>query len=118
MLAAGGSAHFLSPAPYAAIVPAALGAPYVWVYVSGAAELACAVGLLLPRTRRRAALAAAALFVAVFPANLQMAWDAADRSAAYRAVTYARLPLQVPLVLWALSVARVDGPLRTRRRSG
>lgn len=118
MLATGGSAHFLAPAPYAAIVPAALGAPYVWVYVSGAAELACAVGLLLPRTRRRAALVTAALFVAVFPANVQMAWDAGERSTAYRVVTYARLPLQVPLVLWALSVARVDAPLRPRRRSG
>ena len=38
--------------------------------------------------------------------------DAGDRSAAYRAATYARLPMQVPLVLWAISVARVS-----RRRS-
>ena len=105
LLGAGGVAHFLVPAPYAAIVPPMLGAPYAWVYASGVAELACAVGLLVPRRRRAAALASAVLLVAVFPANVQMALDAGDGSAIYRAIVYARLPLQVPLVLWALRVA-------------
>jgi uncharacterized membrane protein len=56
-----------------------------------------------------AAWATAALFVAVFPANVVMALDAADRSIAYRAAAYARLPVQVPLVLWAVWVARRAG---------
>ena len=118
LLGAAGVTHFAVPAPYARIVPPVLGAPYAWVYASGVAELLCAAGLLVPRTRRAAGLATAVLFVAVFPANLQMALDADHRSDAYRAVVYARLPLQVPLVVWAASVARGTGPPRTRLTRG
>lgn len=106
LLTVTGGAHFVVPQAYARIIPAALGAPYAWVYGSGVAELLCAGGLLVPRTRRLAAYATGALFLAVFPANVQMALAAGDRSALYRAVVYARLPAQVPLVLWALAVAR------------
>jgi uncharacterized membrane protein len=76
------------------------------VYASGVAELLCAAGLAVPRTRRVAGWATAALMLAVFPANIQMALDADGHSDVYRWVTYARLPLQVPLVVWAVSVAR------------
>jgi uncharacterized membrane protein len=42
----------------------------------------------------------------VFPANVKMAIDWSDRSVAEQAVAYGRLPLQIPLVLWALKVRR------------
>jgi uncharacterized membrane protein len=48
----------------------------------------------------------AALFVTVFPANITMALDSRGRSAPYQAAAWARLPVQVPLILWALSIAR------------
>jgi uncharacterized membrane protein len=60
----------------------------------------------LPRTRRLGATAAACLFVAVLPANVRMARDWSGRSPAARAVAWGRLPLQVPLVAWALAVRR------------
>jgi uncharacterized membrane protein len=101
-----GTTHFLFPRPYARIVPRQLGKPYPYVYVSGAAELACAAGLLSKHTRRSAAWATATLFVVVFPANVQMALDAQRGPSWYRAVAYARLPLQLPLVWWAISVGR------------
>ncbi len=106
LLSVTGTTHFLSPRMYARIVPKWLGNPYPYVYVSGAAELACAAGLLSRRTRGKAGWAAAALFVVVFPANVQMAVDARREPAWYRAATYARLPLQLPLVWWAVSVGR------------
>ncbi|MGH8892196.1 MAG: DoxX family protein [Actinomycetes bacterium] len=106
LLVVTGSAHFVAPRPYAEIVPAQLPSPYALVYVSGVAELACAVGLVLPRTRRPSGWATALLFVAVFPANIRMAIDAEGRSDWYRLATFARLPLQLPLVMWAVSVAR------------
>ncbi|MCH0568545.1 hypothetical protein I3F60_04605 [Streptomyces sp. MUM 136J] len=110
LLAAAGAAHFAAPRRFDAIVPRSLpGAPRAWTYVSGAAELVLAAGLALPRTRRRAALAAAGLFVGVFPAHLQMAVDWRDRPAPQWAAAVGRLPLQVPLVLWARSVARTSG---------
>jgi len=112
LLAVTGSLHFIVPRPYVQIVPDQLPAPYALVYASGVAELLCGLGLAIPRTRRPAAWATALLLVAVFPANVQMALDAGDRSEAYRWGTYARLPLQVPLVLWAVSIARARRPGR------
>ena len=76
---------------------------------SGLAEIGCAAGLLAPRSRRRAARASAGLLVLVFPGNVQHAVTAmrsSRASAGYRAGTLLRLPVQVPLVLWARRVAR------------
>ncbi|WP_030157952.1 membrane protein [Streptomyces sp. NRRL S-244] len=110
LLATAGVAHALAPKQFDAIVPGALpGTPRQWTYASGAAELALAAGVAHPRTRRVAALAAAAFFVGVFPANVKMAVDAGRRSPAVRAATLARLPLQIPLVLWARNVSRGAG---------
>jgi uncharacterized membrane protein len=109
LLAVAGIGHFVVPRPFESIVPRALGDPKPWVAASGVAELACAAALATPRTRRFAGLACAALFVAVFPANVQMTVTAlrSERaSTAYRAATIARLPLQVPLVVQALRIAR------------
>jgi uncharacterized membrane protein len=113
LLTTTGTLHFVVPRTFAALVPPQLPEPRALVYLSGAAELACAAGLVVPRTRRLAGWATAALFVAVFPGNVQMALDASDRSELYRAATYARLPVQVPLVAWAVQVARFS-----RRSSG
>ncbi|NAZ86915.1 DoxX family membrane protein [Kineococcus sp. T90] len=111
LFGAAGLAHLRRPAGFDAIVPRSLpGPPRAWTTASGAAELALAAGLLLPRTRRAAGWAAAAFLVAVWPANGRMALDARHhrgrRGALRRALTAARLPLQVPLVRAALRVAR------------
>lgn len=107
LLATAGATHFARPRVFDAIVPRGLpGTPRAWTYASGAAELALAAGVALPRTRRVAALTTAAFFVGVFPANVKMAVDWRHRPAPQRAAAYGRLPVQVPLVLWARSVAR------------
>jgi uncharacterized membrane protein len=107
LLATAGITHFAAPRQYDETIPRALpGTPRAWTYASGAAELALAAGLALPRTRRVAALATAAFFVGVFPANVQMAVDWRHRPAPLKTAALARLPLQVPLVLWARGVAR------------
>ena len=109
LLATSGVAHFVAPKPFDAIVPRALpGRPRTWTYLSGAAELAVAAALVVPRTRRLGGLAAAGLFVAVLPANVQMARDWRNRPAPLRLAAYARLPLQVPLVVSGLRVAAGD----------
>ncbi len=106
MLAAG-TAHFLVPDLYARTVPRGLPGPHFWVQASGAAELAGSLLLALPRTRRLGAWWVACLLVALFPANVQMALDGGLRGEPWPlsspVVTWVRLPLQVPLVLWALS---------------
>ncbi|CAL9655505.1 MULTISPECIES: DoxX family protein [Streptomyces] len=113
LLAAAGAAHFAVPRQFDAIIPRSLpGPPRAWTYGSGAVELALAAGIAAPRTRATAAKAAAAFFVGVFPANVRMAVDWRHRPAPLRAAALARLPLQVPLVLWARGVAR-DGKGRS-----
>lgn len=107
LLAGAGLLHFVVPGPYDAIVPDLLPAPRFWTYASGLVELGCSAAVACRRTRARGALLTAVLSVAVFPANVQMAWDA--QSTLGRAVAYARLPLQVPLVLWALQVRGASG---------
>lgn len=110
LLATAGVAHFASPKQFDATIPSALpGTPRAWTYASGAVELALAAGIAAPRTRRTAALAAAAFFVGVFPANVKMALDWRDRPAPQKAAALGRLPLQIPLVLWVRSVAKNNG---------
>jgi uncharacterized membrane protein len=105
LLGTAAAAHAAMPESFDRIVPRALpGEPRVWTYVSGAAELAVAAAVANPRTRRNGALAAACLFTAVLPANIQMALDWNDRPTPQRVAAYARLPLQIPLVTWALKV--------------
>ena len=107
VLATSGSLHFARPRPFDAIVPRSLpGGPRAWTYLSGAAELGVAAALAHPRTRRLGGWAAAGLFAAVFPANIKMAVDWRNASPTARAIAYGRLPLQIPLVLWGLRIAR------------
>ena len=107
LLGAAGATHFAKPKPYDAIVPRALpGKPRTWTYLSGAAEVALAVAVAVPRTRGVGGKLAAGFFAAVFPANVKMAYDYRAKSPKAKAIAYGRLPLQVPLVLWALRVGR------------
>jgi uncharacterized membrane protein len=107
LLTSTGVSHFAAPAPFDAIVPQQLpGAARTWTHLSGLAELLVAALVAVPRTRRIGGLLAALLFVAVFPANMKMAIDWSDRAAWMRALAYGRLPLQIPLVLWAVVVHR------------
>jgi uncharacterized membrane protein len=102
-----GVLHFVRPRPFERIVPKPLPRKRELVYASGVAELACAAGLLHPRTRRPAGLASAVLLAALFPANVQMALDLnRTGSTTAKAVGFARLPLQVPLIRAALKAAR------------
>ena len=104
-LATTGTLHFLQPKPFNTIVPRTLPGPAkTWTYASGAAELGCAAAVAHTRTRRTGAGATAALFVAVFPANIKMAIDHRKKPRPQRYATYARLPLQLPLIRWALRV--------------
>lgn len=119
LLATTGVLHFARPRPYDAIVPTVLpGRARTWTYLSGVAELACAAAIAVPATRRIGALAAAALFVAVFPANVKMAVDERRASPRRRAIAYGRLPLQLPLVWWALRVGDAADRTRPRRSAG
>ncbi len=108
LMGGSGVLHIVTPTPYRGIVPAPLrGHAAAVVALSGVCEFACVALLAVPRARRLGAYATAALLVAVFPANVQMALDSGHADghglASNAAVAWARLPLQLPLILWALS---------------
>jgi uncharacterized membrane protein len=102
-----GTLHFVAPKPFDGIIPVELpGSPRFYTYASGVAEVGIGAALLVPRLRRSAALAAAALFVAVFPGNVNMCRLWWDKPWPMRLVALARLPLQIPMVTAALKLAR------------
>src|SRR5687767_7801443 len=68
-----GISHFLKPEPFIKIVPNYLPNPKALVYVSGAFEILGGIGLLVPGLSSAAAWGLILLFIAVFPANLNMA---------------------------------------------
>ena len=87
------------------IVPHFLPRPTELVYASGVAELVCAVGLW--RLDRWAGIAAAVLLVVIWPANLQSAMTAQQgHDLTAQVVNWIRLPLQIPLVWFALQSGR------------
>ena len=100
-----GALHFLRPRWYEAIMPRSLPARRELVYASGVAELAGAAGVLHPRTRRAAGWWLIATLVAIFPANVQMAFNPERYEKIPPAALWARLPLQGVFVWWVWRVA-------------
>ena len=109
LLAVAGAAHLAAPHLFVPIVPGWAGDARHVVYASGAAELLGAALVAHPRTRRAGGWYAAVLFIAVWPANVKMALDAGGHGPAYQVGVWARLPLQLPLIWWAVRVARTAG---------
>jgi uncharacterized membrane protein len=102
-----GTLHFVAPKPFDSIIPAELpGSARFYTYASGVGELATGALLAVPRTRRLGALAAMALFIAVFPGNVNMVRLWWDKPWPMRIVAIARLPLQIPMITTALRVYR------------
>lgn len=98
-----GVTHFAIPDPYVRIVPPQLPYPLQLVYVSGFFEILGGIGLLLPPVSRAAAWGLIALFIAVFPANINMAVnhikiEHIPDSPWFQVV---RLPFQAVLITWA-----------------
>jgi uncharacterized membrane protein len=104
-----GVLHFVAPDGFVRIVPATLPAPLALVYVSGAFEIAGGVGLLIRPLRRAAAYGLIALYVAVFPANVNMAIHRIPLSGSTPPpawILWLRLPFQAVFIAWAYRVRR------------
>jgi len=111
LLAAGfagsGAVHLAKPEVYEPLMPSWVPAHREVILGSGLAELALALGLVLPPTRRLAGWASVGLLLAVWPGNLQMALDSnRSSSAAFKVAAWGRLPLQVPMIRAAVAAAR------------
>lgn len=105
-----GASHFTMTASYAMIVPDYLPAAELLVYVSGVFEILGGIGLLIPKFRQQAAWGLIALFIAVLPANLYQAMNGLQPPGLEMSDTmiWARLPIQLIPILWALWMTRPD----------
>ena len=105
---AAGAAHFLFTRTYESIMPDYLPAHPELVLISGAAEIAGGLGILIPQTRRSAAWGLIILLIAVMPANIWMAQHSEHYTAIPLWAIWLRLPLQLPLIWWAYISTRRD----------
>jgi uncharacterized membrane protein len=98
--------HFAKPDFFVRIVPRALPAPLLLVQVSGLFEVLGGLGLLIPRTRRAAGIGLVLLYIAVFPANVNMVVHPELGGNVPLWALWARLPLQPVFIALALWVSR------------
>ncbi len=106
-----GTAHFTDPGFYLPMMPPYLPLHRELVYLSGAAEIALGIAVLVPRLRRLAAWGLIALFIAVFPANLHIALHDIPLGDAEQGLgiwNWVRLPIQGLLIAWAWWFTRPD----------
>lgn len=107
-----GILHFVQPGGFVKIVPSWLPAPLLLVLVSGFFEVLGGLGLFVRRYHRAAAWGLIALYVAVFPANINMAVHGIQPDGTHipSALLWARLPVQALLVwlAWWLSRSPVE----------
>src|SRR4051794_18142275 len=101
-----GVLHFAVPKQFDNIIPTWVpGRPRTWTYLSGAAELGSGVLLANESTKRAGGALGAATLVAVYPANVQMAFDNKPTTP-FAVGIWLRLPMQFPMIAWALKHAR------------
>lgn len=100
-----GVAHLVVPRVFEPLIPSWLPGARRIVYASGLVELVCSRGLVLGRPW--AGRASAVLLIGVWPGNVQMALDRGRRGGrartVVRALLWARVALQVPLIALALT---------------
>ncbi len=98
-----GIVHFTDPGKFERIVPDYLPWHLELVYISGFFEILGGAGLLIPFLKRKAAWGLIALYIAVFPANVNMAIHHIPFGDAPTPefLLWLRLPIQLVLIAWA-----------------
>lgn len=100
--------HLFAPDFYVSIMPPWIPGHLALVYISGVFEIMGGIGVLIPRFRALAGLGLVALLVAVYPANLYMAFNPEMFPDIPVTALYVRLALQFVAFYWAYSVTRPD----------
>lgn len=108
--------HFLAPEIYLGMMPAWLPAKEAANLISGAAEVAGGLGLLIPQLRRPAAWGLIALLVLIFPANVQVALQGhmPGLDGAPPWLLWMRLPFQAVFIAWVWWVGLARGETDSR----
>ncbi|WP_411973996.1 MULTISPECIES: DoxX family protein [Sphingomonadaceae] len=113
-----GIAHLTRPGGFIAITPHWVPMPDTVVALTGVAELAGALGLMIPGLRRAAGIGLALYALCVWPANINHALNDIPLGGVHLSWWYhgPRLALQPVIIWWALWASDViDWPFRQRR---
>ncbi len=103
-----GVGHFVATRMYEAIMPDYLPAHHALVLLSGAAEIAGGLGVMIPGRRRASAWGLVCLLIAVMPANVWMVQHPERFPGVPLWAMWLRLPLQLPLIWWAWRYTRSE----------
>lgn len=108
-----GVLHFVAIDLFVQIVPPFLPAPRALVWLSAVFDVLLGAGLLVRASRRWSSFGLAALFVAIFPANIYMAVANVDIVGLpswfphlSETAKWVRLPVQLAFIWWALRAGR------------
>lgn len=103
-----GVSHFIIPETFMKLMPPFIPAPLLMVYVSGVFEMLGGIGLIVSKTKRWASYGLILLLLAVYPANIYVAWENVQlggfmNNSAYQ---WLRVVMQIPLIIWVWWTAR------------
>ncbi len=105
---ASGINHFVHTPFYLHIMPDHYRDPELWVRLTGVAECAGGLGLLVPGTRRVAAGGIAFMLVVFFDVHVSMLRHPERFPEVPLTLLWARIPLQFALIAWAWHYARQE----------
>lgn len=113
-----GATHFTAMKhDYAAMLPSPISGNLGMIYLTGVLQIAGAIGLLIPRTRRLAGICLALLLVAMFPGNVYAALNDVPFRGEPPTPLWLRTPIQllfIGMVLWT-SVRKPFAPVEVPR---
>jgi uncharacterized membrane protein len=113
-----GASHFTTMKyDFAAMIPAPLPNDLWVIYLTGVLEIAGAIGLLIPRTRKLAGICLVLLLVALFPANVYAALNEIPLRGEAPTPLWLRGPIQLLFIgmVWWTSIKE---PAESRQRIG
>ena len=98
-----GSFHLINPGVFQALVPPILGIQNFWIISSGILEIACAIGLVTKQ--KWAPNLTVGVLIVIWVGNwwyaIDVTWNL-ESSWLLILGSWLRLPLQIPLIQWAL----------------
>ena len=114
-----GILHLKSPQGFIKIVPVFVPWPAQVVWLTGLAEIAGAIGLMVPRLRKAAGIGLALYAICVFPANINHAVNQIDIGALpnswwYHGPRFVLQPILVWCALWCSGV--LDWPFGRKEK--
>jgi uncharacterized membrane protein len=98
-----GSFHLIDPGVFYALIPPILGMQNLWIVLSGILEIVCAIGLVTKQ--KWAPKLTAGVLLVIWVGNwwyaIDVTWNL-ESSWLLILGSWLRLPLQIPLIQWAL----------------